>query len=220
MSEISALRFHNKTRQFLTTFLRLPVIVLSAGAITSECLSKHASRRGNVKTILAMILFAAVSAAAQDQVAVKDAQSACGAANVKYDAHQDASQHPAPLPDPDKALIYVVQEIGELKCSGCALTRVGMDGAWVGANQGSSYFFFSTEPGDHHVCLNWQSLLAGRSRAYAFANFTAEAGKTYYFRARILQGHYNYSFDLDPINSDEGKYLVAASLFSDSHPKK
>ncbi|SRR5579883_552430 len=173
-----------------------------------------------MKTTLVVILFAAVSAFAQDQLAIKDAQSACGPANVKYDAHQDSSQHPAPQPDSDKALVYVVQEIGELKCSGCALTKVGLDGAWVGANQGSSYFFFSTDPGEHHICLNWQSLFSGRSHAFALANFTAEAGKVYYFRARIFPGHYDYSFDLDPINSDQGKYLVASSAFSVSHPRK
>jgi hypothetical protein len=173
-----------------------------------------------MKMSLVLFLFISVSVVAQDQLALEDAQSACGAAKVKYDARQDASQHPAPQPYPYKALVYVIQEIGELKCSGCALTKVGLDGAWVGANQGSSYFFFSVEPGDHHVCLNWQSRFSTKSHAYAFANLTVEAGKTYYFRARIFPGHYDYSFDLDPINSDEGKYLVASSVFSVSNPRK
>jgi len=52
------------------------------------------------------------------------------------------------------------------------------------------------------------------------ANFTAEAGKVYYFRARVFPGAHDYSFDLDVINSDEGKYLVATSAFSISQPKK
>src|ERR1019366_9119074 len=34
-----------------------------------------------------------------------------------------------------------------------ALTKVGLDGAWVGANQGSSYFFFATTSGEHHLCV-------------------------------------------------------------------
>jgi hypothetical protein len=68
--------------------------------------------------------------------------------------------------------------------------------------------------------MNWQSRLDYRSRSFAMANFTAEAGKVYYFRARIFPGRYDYSFDLDPINGDQGKYLVASSAFSVSHPKK
>jgi hypothetical protein len=51
-------------------------------------------------------------------------------------------------------------------------------------------------------------------------SFTAEEGKVYYFRERVFPGAHDYSFDLDSINSDEGKYLVASSVYSVSHPKK
>jgi len=167
-----------------------------------------------------VLIFLAISACAQDRAAVAAAQAACGPKNTKFDARQDHTKHPTPEPDPDKALVYVVQEMGETKCTDCALTRVAVDGAWVGANQGSSYFFFWTEGGEHHLCINWQSWLEARSQAVALANFTAGAGKVYYFRTRIFPGHQDYFFDLDLINSDQGKYLVAASLFSVSHPKK
>jgi hypothetical protein len=170
-----------------------------------------------------LILFAASAFAqvmAQDQPATAAAEAACGPKDVKFDAKEDTTQHPTPSPDAGKALVYVVQEIGQLQCKGCALTKVGMDGTWVGANQGSSYFFFEADPGEHHLCLNWQSRLEWRSRAFAMANFTAEAGKAYYFRTRIFPGHYDYSFDLDAVNSDQGKFLVASSAFSVSHPRK
>jgi hypothetical protein len=172
-----------------------------------------------MRSLLTIVLLASSYAFAQDPAAVAAAEAACGPKDVKFDARQDATQHPTPQPDADKALVYVVQEMGEVQCKGCALTKVGLDGAWVGANQGSSYFFFSTDPGEHHLCLNWQSRLQARSRAFAMANFTAVAGQVYYFRARIFPGHYDYSFDLDPINSDQGKFLVATSGFSNSHPK-
>lgn len=170
--------------------------------------------------VLAQIILGAVWAPAQDPFAIRAAQSACGPANIKFEAKQETSQHPTPQPDSGKALVYVVQDIGELKCSGCALTRIGMDGAWVGTNQGSSYFSFPAEPGEHHVCLNWQSVLSSRSRAYAFVSFRAEAERTYYFRARIFPGERgDYSFDLEPLDPDQGKYVVASSAFSLSHPK-
>jgi hypothetical protein len=186
--------------------------------LTGKLASVWRSQRQRM--LLAPIILTAVCAPAQDLAAIKAAQSACGPANIKFDAKQDASQHPTPQPEAGKALVYVAQEIGELKCSRCALTRIGMDGAWVGANQGSSYFSFAAEPGDHHVCLNWQSVLSARSRAYAFVSFRAEAGKVYYLRARIFPGNYDYSFDLEPMDPDQGKYVVASSEFSLSHPKK
>jgi len=171
-------------------------------------------------TAILFFLASVTCVRAQDLAGIHAAQSACGPANVKYEAKQDALQHPTPEPQAGNALVYVVQDIGELKCSSCALTRIGVDGAWVGANQGSSYLFFTVAPGVHHVCLNWQSVFSSRSRAYAFASFTAESGSVYYFRARIFPGHYDYSFDLDPLDPDQGKYLVASSAYSASHPKK
>ena len=165
-------------------------------------------------------IFFATPALAQDQAAVAAAEAACGPKGVMFDAKQDPAQHPVAQPEAGKAVVYIVQEMGEVGCKGCALTKVGLDGAWVGANQGSSYFFFSTEPGEHHLCVNWQSRLEIRSRAFAVANFMAEAGKIYYFRTRIFSGHADYSFDLDRVNSDQGKLLVASSAFGVSHPKK
>lgn len=178
-----------------------------------------------------LILFASF-AFAQDQAAIAGAEAACGPRNVKFEVNQDATQHPVPQPETAKALVYVIEDLGQ--CPDCvdynkrlrlidvgqALTKVGMDGAWVGANQGSSYFFFAVNPGERHLCVNWQSRLGIRSRAFAMANFTAEEGKVYYFRTRLFPGKDDYSLDLDPVNSDRGKFLVASSAFSVSHPKK
>jgi glyoxylate utilization-related uncharacterized protein len=61
----------------------------------------------------------------------------------------------------------------------------------------------------------------------AFSGFAAEAGQNYYFRARITEhgsyaggGTTTFSLDLDPVNVDEGKYLVASSVPSVSRLKK
>jgi hypothetical protein len=173
-----------------------------------------------MKTAVVLILLAA-SAFAQDEAALTAAEAACGPKNVKFDANQDSTQHPTPQPEAGKALVYVVQDNGAVFCTECPLTKAGLDGSWVGANQGDSYFFFPVSPGEHHLCINWQSWLESRSRAFAMANFTAEEGKTYYFRERFL--HFTGSegsFTLELSNSDEGKYLVASSALSVSHPKK
>jgi hypothetical protein len=183
-----------------------------------------------MKAALVVVLFAA-SAFAQDQAAATAAEAACGPKEVKFDAKQDAVQHPTPQPEAGKALVYVIEDLGQ--CSDCgrvslsltdvdnAVVKVGMDGSWVGASRGNSYLLISPEPGEHHMCLNWQSSLEERSRAFTMTDFTAEAGKIYYFRARLFPGHSgDYSFDLDPVNTDEGRFLVASSAFSVSHPKK
>ena len=48
---------------------------------------------------------------------------------------------------------------------------------------------------------------------------TAEAGKIYYLRVRVLVLN-QIAIDLDPLNTDQGQYLVATSKMSESHPKK
>jgi hypothetical protein len=186
-----------------------------------------------MKIALVAILFVG-SAFAQDQAAVVAAQSACGPKPVTFAVKTDAAQHPTPQPDAGKALVYVIEDLGQcVDCSGrpyslldiatdvdAAVTKVGMDGSWIGANRGNSYLFFSAAPGEHHLCMNWQSSLEERAHAFAMANFTAEAGKIYYFRARLFPGRGDFSFDLDPVNSDEGKFLVASSPLSISRAKK
>jgi hypothetical protein len=137
---------------------------------------------------LLVILFS-VSLFAQDQSAITAAEAACGAKETQFDAKQDTIHHPTPQPEPGKALVYVIEDLGQ--CPGCApnsyawstgvedaLTRVGVNGAWVGANRGSSYIAFSIDPGDHHLCANWQSSLESRSHAFAMAGFTAQEGKS------------------------------------------
>src|SRR5438874_1871094 len=74
-------------------------------------------------------------------------------------------------------------------------------------------------------CANWQSHLRRVSKLVSLAGFKAEAGKVYYFRARIIPqssavGGQVASLELEPVNSDDGQLLVASSSFSTSHPRK
>jgi hypothetical protein len=128
-------------------------------------------------------------------------------------------------------LIYVVEDLGQYPdCDGGSRafsTSVGPSSyegglGWrMGWRQPREFVLFLRDHFWRASSLrDWQSRLATRSRAFAMANFTAEEGKVYYFRERVFPGEGDDSFDLDPINSDEGKYLVAYSAFSVSHPKK
>lgn len=180
-----------------------------------------------MRTALAVILFLfAVSALAQDQSAVAAAESACGAQGVEFQIKTDTGQHPVVQPDTEKAEVYVILD-QKFQAVRAVTARVGIDGVWVGADRGNSYLFFSTEPGEHHLCTDWTSDFLPTGRLVSLANFTAEPGKVYYFRVRTSGGPSSYlknsdrsaSIDLELVNSDQGKLLVASSPWSNSQAK-
>lgn len=168
-----------------------------------------------------MLLLLASPVLAQETPATPTSTSACGPVNVKFDVKEDKAQQSLRPRDSGKALVYMIEDYAEVECLGpCVTVRIGLDGSWIGANQGNTYFFFTVTPGQHHLCSNWQSKLESLSSMYSMANFTAEAGKTYYFRTRIWSSYQILRLDLDAINSDEGSYLVASFPLAVSHPKK
>lgn len=175
-----------------------------------------------MKSALTLVLLVA-SAFAQNTTRTP-VQSACGPLNAQFDAQLAASQ-PAVQSEPGKALVYVAEDFrrapGEI---GNPTLRVGMDGTWMGATRENSYLAFTVEPGEHHLCTSWQSHLQRLSKLVAFAGFTAESGKVYYFRERITYSSYGggaatMNLDLEPVNPDEGQFLVASGKPSASHPK-
>jgi hypothetical protein len=177
-----------------------------------------------MKLSLAITVLCAASALAQDQTAmISTASSACGPAGAHFDMKRDKAHHAMMEPEPAKALVYVIQDMGgfDVSCfTDCISTRVGLDGAWVGANEHNSYFFLSVDPGEHHLCVNRQSSLELYAHMTGLAHFTAEAGKTYYFRTRTLKGEAAAFLDIDPIDSDEAHYLITSYPLSISHPHK
>jgi len=179
-----------------------------------------------------MFLFLVPSAFAQTQPASAPVATSCGPNQTKFDVKHDNTQHSLAQPEPGKALVYVFEVFqrppGEL---GTPTIRVGLNGEWTGANQGTSYLFFSVDPGEQHLCANWQSLWKPLSSQHSFSSFTAEAGKTYFFRVQILFQTYApgpdassssvvWSINLQPIGADEGRYLLSSSPLSVSRPKK
>ncbi len=167
--------------------------------------------------MLLLVMLLAVSALGQQESGALAA--ACGPKSTSFNVKLDEAQHTLAQPEPGKALVYFVQDIGKVNCLGsCMTTKIGLDGAWVGANQDNSYFSVSVEPGEHHVCANPQSRVGWVSRVVALAHFTTEPGNVYYFRTRNSGGT-SLLFDLDPIDSDQAKYLISSYPLSVSHPK-
>ena len=149
----------------------------------------------------------------------------CGNDKVTFDVSTKKGAPPPATPADGKALFVFVETFdnGDMSfCLGCSATvRVGVDGSWVGASKGPSYFAVPVAPGEHHVCVNWQSSIGARSKNVGMASLTAEAGKVYYFESRVAEQpgeivgtgdsmaqSSNWTFALRQLSQDEGKYQV------------
>jgi len=169
------------------------------------------------KAILTVLLFAS-PVFAQDPAPTTAAGGGCGPSEAQFDVKTNDKQHPVALPEAGKALIYIFEDM----VHGPTM-RVGLDGAWIGANKGKSYFFFSVDPGDHQVCTNWQSgVFNNRARRVGSAiRFKAEAGKVHFFRTQFYERtELDRNVKLEPVESAEGQFLISSSPFSTFHPKK
>jgi len=178
-----------------------------------------------VKVAFVVLLFAASAFAQPSNVSLP---SACGSEKTSFSVKVDDTQHMLAQPEPGKALVYILRDDGALGSPtelGYPTIKIGIDGTWVGANEANSWFSVSVEPGEHGVCASPQSVLE-LGHIIELAHFTAEAGKTYYFRTRFtitkVQAYLNRQayLNLDPLDSDQGKYLVAVYPLSVWRAKK
>jgi hypothetical protein len=163
------------------------------------------------------VLFLGASAFAQSQpAAVTDA---CGPKDVTFDVKQDNSQHALVQPEVGKARVYIIQQNNAICFLVGCITKIGMDGAWVGAFKANSWFSVSVDPGEHHACVTVQGI-SGLGDQKVYTHFIAEAGKVYYLGTRAMQTGGYIGLDFGTIDSDEAKYLIATFPRSVSQPKK
>jgi hypothetical protein len=152
---------------------------------------------------------------AQDNAAGSTGAPGCGAPDTKFDVETVEGQHPA-QPEAGKALVYFIQDDSEFLSRPRPTTKFGIDGKWVGATHSNSYFYFSVDPGVHHLCASWQGWQGTATDPEAAAHFTAQAGGVYYFGVKNRPT----GMSLNPLDSDEGRLLANKFSFSTSHPKK
>jgi hypothetical protein len=152
------------------------------------------------------------------------AENACGPDDVKFQVHTAKQDKPTTIASaPDKATVYIIswEDRGNVAYIGCgAVTRFGLDGKWMGANCGYSYSVLQVDPGEHHLCTDWQAR-AFYQQAISATSFAAEAGKTYYFRVAVVNDpHRKPSMDVNQIDSDKANTLLSTSKVSTSTVKK
>lgn len=162
-----------------------------------------------MKSLLVVMLLA-ISAFVQGQSA--GLPSACGPEKVSFKLKLDDTQHTLAQPEPGKARVYFIDDAGTTHTLGYPTSILGIDGEWVGANHGNSYFSVSVEPGEHHLCAALQYAHYGDQRV-ELAHLRAETGRVYYYRTRYGFSYGGY-LELDPIDSDQAKYLIGLSPLS------
>jgi hypothetical protein len=166
--------------------------------------------------------------APKNQSATTNPRASCGPATVQFEVRNEKKtekKHPLDGPAPNQALVYVVENLR----AGCFLcdttTKIGLDGNWVGATKGNSYFSFPLGPGEHHLCASLQSDSSGPETT-SLAGFSADAGATYYFRARLTdqnnsgKGGVKWALDLDPLDSDQAQFMIDSYEQSSYRKKK
>ena len=179
-----------------------------------------------MRKIIWMALVWALPAMGQSAPADLRGAAGCGPANEQFHVKVDKTKHAMTQPEAGKALVYVIVEeyprpqgyiyIGNIT------TRVGLDGNWVGANYGESYVSFAAEPGEHHLCTDWQSVLKSRQRLSDAVDLVADAGKTYFYRAKLWSGNvetkerpgHDADLRLMEVDASQGMLMVSKTAAS------
>ncbi len=93
--------------------------------------------------------------------------------------------------DEGEAQLYIleVQDHVAICPFGCGETvKLGLDGRWAGATKGNSFLVLPVESGEHHLCVEWDAHAWRLHKHVQLAGFSAEKGKSYYFRVHITPG--------------------------------
>lgn len=148
---------------------------------------------------------------AQNAPTVKEAKSACGPFNVNFHVDRGGHRHPLATAITGRAQVYIVEywlPPGVLSWGFNPTIRVGMDGKWMGADQGNSYMFFTVAAGQHHLCVSTQSKITQPHEVVLYG-FNAKPDQVYFFRVRMPDIGKTTGLLLDPLNIDEAQLLVA-----------
>jgi hypothetical protein len=176
-----------------------------------------------LKLLACLLCASPILVLAQTQADTARSAAGCGPDEIQFDVKTDKKQHVVASPDPGKALVVVFEDekVGTSLKIGSVTTRVGLDGKWVGANHAESYFAFPVDPGDHRLCVNWQSSFKRFSKLGAAATLSAEAGKVYFYRVELEErSDHPPAVRLEMVDNAEGQFQLASHALSTSRAKE
>lgn len=161
--------------------------------------------------LVAILFVAASSVSANAETAAMPATAACGSPNVKFKVSTADASAPAPAAEGQQALFYFIEDDKHFASVPKPTTREAVDGNWVGAMHGDSYFAVSVAPGEHHLCANWQrGVVLFQGKQQSVLHVTAESGQKYFFRvASSWRSGDAADLQLEPLDSDEAQLLIA-----------
>ena len=130
---------------------------------------------------------------------------ACGPDSASFSVRMAPSEPSLAIPPSSGArVVLFAEDVNGLQ--GCwLLSRIGVDGRWIGAVCMQSYVSAEIEPGPHRLCADLQQRRGLQHTA--LYSFIAESDKVYYFRTEILGGQFNVH--LTALNDAEGRLLLS-----------
>jgi hypothetical protein len=170
-----------------------------------------------------LIAGAAVQTARCQQPAAEASpiMAACGAVKANFAIQKDAMHLAQTQPPEGQALVYLIEEMPGLPFVSSTV-NFGVDGLWIGATKAETYMVLPLSPGVHHLCSEYQTHLpAGEQGRVTLRRLNLEAGKSYYilYRGLITKDSGEVAF-LNPVDEDEGRYLIQTFDHVTSYPKK
>jgi hypothetical protein len=135
-------------------------------------------------------------------LAAEEWPPSCGPKTEKYDLKIEKTAGTKISASSDQSTVYFVTKLSRLNR---AIYMVAIDGAWVGALRGDSYFHTTVTSGVHHACL-WVNHMRP-----VLLELNLTPGKTYYVRGHWVPGFARASIDAEIVSSDEGAFLVSTS---------
>jgi len=189
-------------------------------SVLSLASRKNVMNRKVSVLLLCVSLLPASQALAKSKSILPDG---CGDDGIQFEVSQE-KENPAFTPPVEGKAVLVFSESMPREQKLQSTTRFGVDGAWVGANRGDSYFTVTIDPGEHNLCASMQSAPGRMKKEFTQAlSLTAEPGKVYYFEAAInVIGNANIgiaAFGFQQLSDTDGKYRVKAWKFAASKAK-
>ncbi len=157
--------------------------------------------------IAVFLLAPSLMAVGQTKVLVSQA---CGPDSARFSVRMVSSRPSLATPPTSRARVVVfAEDVNGLQ--GCwLLSRIGVDGHWIGAVCMQSYVSAEIEPGPHRLCADLQQRRGLQHTA--LYDFTAGSDKVYYFRVEVLGGQFNVH--LTALNDAEGRLLLLTRTHS------
>ncbi len=167
---------------------------------------------------------------------IRTAEAACGDSTVRFKVKRVNGPSEAPAPLARSARVVVLESglgygdeyfvpkgnsrpkhYNKLPQRLTPTVRMGMDGQWMGALRGNDFFTFTAPPGEHHLCVQFQSAKnAGTSPRLPMAflsRMKADAGQTYYFQISYMVIHNlnKWGLELHPLPEYSGRLIWSRS---------